>query len=201
MKEYTATKLNSEIDWNDIDVADMECRYFDTPESYSAYGQLAYDDGNLYVHLVKIEENTLTTQGGVLGSPCLDSCLEFFFCPMEGDNRYFNIEFNSNGCIFLGVGSGVHDLMRLVSESGDTADWFSPEINKTDEGWDITYTIPYSFIRRVFADFEMTSGKTMRANFYTCADNTEPPHYLSWNPIEGEPFRYHRPGCFGLIKF
>ena len=201
MKEYTATKVNGAIDWESVDTAQMEYSYFDTPESYAGYGQLAYDDDNLYVHLVKMEEETLTTQSGPLGSPCVDSCLEFFFCPMEGDDRYFNIEFNSNGCIFLGVGSGVHDLMRLVAEEGDTADWLSPEINKTDEGWDITYTVPYAFIRRVFRDFEMKDGKTMRANFYTCADNTEPPHYLSWSPIVGEPFRYHRPECFGLIRF
>ena len=201
IKEYTATKVEGAIDWQDIDCATMDYRYFDTDESYSAFAQVAYDDENLYVHLVKTEEETLTTQSGILGLPCLDSCLEFFFCPMENDTRYFNIEFNSQGCVFFGFGSNADTLFRLVPEGADTADWFSPEIEKTEEGWELTLTIPYSLIRRIFPDFEMKDGKTMRANFYTCADNTNPPHYLSWNEIAGEPFRYHRPECFGIIKF
>lgn len=200
MREYRATRVNGAFDWQDIDVAALENRYFDTPDSYGAFAQLCYDDDNLYVRLVKTEEQTLLTESGILGMPCLDSCLEFFFCPMENDTRYFNIEFNAGGCVFFGVGSGVHDLMRLIPESGDTADWFSPEICRTEEGWELVLTVPCSLIRRVFADFEIKEGKTMRANFYTCADNTVPPHYLSWNAIEGEPFRYHRPECFGLIK-
>ena len=201
IKEYTATKVSGEIDWQDVDVATMDYRYFDTDESYGAYGQVCYDDENLYVHLVKTEEETLTTQEGILGSPCLDSCLEFFFCPMENDTRYFNIEFNSQGCVFFGFGSNADTLFRLVPEGADTAEWFSPEIEMTEDGWELTLTIPYSLIRRIFPEFEMKDGKTMRANFYTCADNTNPPHYLSWNEIAGEPFRYHRPECFGIIKF
>ena len=199
--EYTATKVTGTPDWDSIPKAHMENKYLDTPDIYRAFAQLAYDDEKLYVHLSKKEAETLATQTGTLGAPCLDSCLEFFFSPMEGDTRYFNIEFNSLGCVFLGFGTCPEDLFRLVAEDGDTAKYFQPEVRKNDDGWEIFYTVPYSLIRRMFPDFEMVKGKTMRANFYTCADNTVPPHYKSWSRVTTDPFTFHNPSCYGKINF
>lgn len=201
MKEYKATRVSDAPVWEDIDVIEIDNKYLDTPDGIEAYAQLAYDDTRLYVHLYKIEEDTLATQTGPASAPCLDSCLEFFFCPEENDKRYFNIEFNSLGCVFFGFGTSGADLLRILAEDGDTAKYFEPIIEKTECGWEIFYTVPYSLIRRVFPDFEMKDGKTMRANFFTCADNTCPPHYKSWSEVTGEPFTFHKQHCFGIIKF
>ena len=118
---------------------------------------------------------------------------------MEGDLRYFNVEFNSNGCMYLGMGSYIGDLVRLLP--GDGVNPFSYKINKGEGAWDITYRVPYEFIRRFFPTFEVYSGKHMRANCYKCADLSEPPHYMAWSPIVGTPFKFHRPECFGEMIF
>ena len=84
----------------------------------SATGQVCYDEEALYVRLTAKEKNIRAEGKGPLDAPCEDSCLEFFFCPMMEDNRYFNIEYNPNCCIYLGFASGVHDLVRLIPENG-----------------------------------------------------------------------------------
>ena len=86
------------------------------PDGVSAYAQLGYSDEALLVHLWTEEPTTRAVEEGDLGMPCEDSCLEFFFCPMEGDGRYFNLEFNANGCMYLGFASGLDDLIRLVPD-------------------------------------------------------------------------------------
>jgi hypothetical protein len=38
-------------------------------------------------------------------------------------------------------------------------------------------------------------------NFYKCADDTENPHFLSWNPILLATPNFHCPDYFGGIFF
>ena len=198
MRVYGIRKM-TDAGWDAIPVLPIDHTYFDTPEHIRAQAQISYDDEAILVHLSTVERNFRAVEKGPLGSPCEDSCLEFFFCPMEGDRRYFNIEFNPNGCIFLGFGSGIADLVRLVPEEG--AEIFSPAITRGEDAWEITYRVPVSFVRRFFPDFSICAGKRMRANCYKCADLSEPAHYMSWSPIVGEPFKFHRPECYGEMIF
>ena len=198
MRSYEIRKM-TEAGWAEIPVLPIDNKYFETPEHITAQAQLAYDDTAILVHLSTVERDIRAVENGPLGSPCEDSCLEFFFCPMEGDVRYFNVEYNSNGCIYLGFGSYIGDLIRLIPADG--VDVFEPKIVRGEGKWEITYSIPYSFIRRFFPAFGVFSGKRIRANCYKCADFSEPPHYIAWSPIVGEPFKYHRPECFGEMIF
>lgn len=200
MKEYSVAYVTDTPVWEDISVAAINIPYLETGDDIEAYAQLAYNDERIYVHLYAIESEILADKKGPLGCPCEDSCLEFFLCPMEDDTRYFNIEFNTNKCVYLGFGSSIQNLIRLIPET-NVLDILSPEVEITDGGWEISYSIPYEFIRRFFPGFTTPKGKTLRANFYKCADLTNPPHYLSWNEIVGEPFTFHKPDCFGQIKF
>ena len=198
MRTYSIRKM-TDAGWGVIPVLPIDNVYFDTPEHIRAQAQISYDDEAILVHLSTEERDYRAVEEGPLGSPCEDSCLEFFFCPMEGDKRYFNIEFNPNGCIYLGFGSGIVDLVRLLPDEG--AQIFSPTITRGENAWEITYRIPISFVRRFFSDFSIYAGKRMRANCYKCADLSEPAHYMSWSPIVGEPFKFHRPECFGEMIF
>lgn len=200
MKQYSVARVDSAPVWEDIDVAEINIPYLETGDDIKAFGQLAFDDERIYVHLYAIESDILANHTGPLGSPCEDSCLEFFFCPIEDDTRYFNIEFNTNKCVYLGIGSNVDNLVRLIPEK-DVLETLSPEVEYTEGGWEITYSIPYEFVRQFFPNFTTPAGKSLRANFYKCADLTNPPHYLSWNEIVGEPFTFHKQHCFGQIKF
>ncbi|MBE6588723.1 MAG: hypothetical protein E7643_00965 [Ruminococcaceae bacterium] len=198
MRTYDILKM-TDAGWEAIPTLEIDHKYFDTPEEIKAYAQISYDDEAILVHLSTVERVIRAVETGPLGSPCEDSCLEFFFCPEEGDPRYFNIEFNSNGCMYLGFGSGIADLVRILP--GDGVDPFSYVIQKEEGRWEITYRVPFAFIRRFFPSFSVYAGKRMRANCYKCADFSEPPHYRAWSPIVGEPFKFHRPECFGEMIF
>lgn len=199
MKQYEIKLTSGEADWNEIPVLSIDCEYPGNPDGIRAFAQICYDESALKLHLWTTESETRAVETGTLGSPCEDSCLEFFFCPMENDNRYFNIEFNSNACLFLGFGSSVDNLVRLLPEEGISL--FSPDIKTYENGWEIFYKIPFEFIRRFFPDFKAISGKIIRANCYKCSDLGNYPHYLSWSKVSTNPFTFHNPKCFGEMKF
>ena len=198
MKQYEIKKVASFDELKKSPVIEIDHSYpAGSPDGVTAHAQIGYSDQAILVHLWAEEAYTRAVEQGVLGIPCEDSCLEFFFCPMEGDGRYFNVEFNSNGCYYLGFGSNIHNLMRLVPEEP----FFAPKIEKKDGGWEIFYEIPYEFIRYFFPDFTVYAGKEIKANCYKCSDLTEPPHYFSWSPILGDPFTFHRTEGFGTMTF
>ncbi|MBQ4544831.1 MAG: hypothetical protein II996_04595 [Oscillospiraceae bacterium] len=201
MKRYGIKMVGDSFCWQDIPVLEMECYYHNTPDSIKAYAQICSSEDSLNVHLWTTEPSRREEEKDLLGSPCRDSCLEFFFSPMEDDKRYFNIEFNSNGCLFLGFGTCMEDLTRLISSDFVAERIIIPQIDKKDGGWDLFYSIPFEFIRRFFPDFKPYEGKNMKANCYKCSGRGEYPHYISWNPIEGLPFSYHRTECFGTMTF
>lgn len=191
------------IDWNLIPRLDIDQLVLTDSTDVTAYAQICHSDTALFLHLSATETEIRSQEKDLLGQPCKDSCLEFFFCPKEGDNRYFNFEFNPATCLFLGFGPNVHDLTRLLPNSPDFIDSiFHPSVTFRDDGWDIMYQIPYTFIRRFFPDFTPAQGQTIRANFYKCADLAAKPHYLAWNPITGtEGSVFHAPEDFGLLYF
>ena len=204
MREYVIRRTVGAPDWERIPTLAIDIPYTDISDDIRAFAQIAYDDEQLYVHLVAEEKYIRAEETGPIGSPCRDSCLEFFFSPIEGDERYFNIEFNFNGCMYLGYGSRLSTLVRLLPD--DDADPFHPTIRKTANGWEIFYTVPYAFVRRFFPDLTVVGGKTIRANCYKCSDLTVPPHYFSWNEIVWdesacEYFTFHAPPCFGRMIF
>ena len=198
MKTHTISHISDTLDWAKIPAVSIDTPCQTPAVDISATAQICYDLEALYVRLAAKEANIRAEYTGLLDAPCEDSCLEFFFSPMEGDPRYFNIEFNPNCCMYLGIGSSIQDLVRLIPEEGNP---FSPKASRTSDGWEISYRIPFSFIRRFFPDFSPASGKTIRANFYKCGDLTAVEHYFSWNAITGDVLSFHRPCDFGLLTF
>lgn len=195
MKQYTITKFK---DWQSVPVINIDTPYGDKPEDIFAYGQVAYTDQAILVHLRAVEKNIRSEENDVLGMPCRDSCLEFFFCPNSEELRYFNIEFNPVGCMFLGFGSSPKNLTRLVI---DPKELFDLNINKTEDGWEVFYRIPCEFINRFFPDFKLESGKKIKANLYKCGDLCVKEHYLCWCPVVKQVSAFHNPSLFGLMTF
>ena len=199
MKTYEIKRMEKGSDWSDKPVIDIDTPYLDTPDTVKAWAQLAYDDEAILVRLWTEEYQHRATEVGPVGKPYEDCCLEFFFSPMENDGRYFNFENNAIGCCFLGIGSGLSDLVRLIPDTDE--DLFDRSVAHFEGGWEIEYRFPYSFIKRFFPDFTVYKGKKIRANCFKCADLTEPPHYLSWSPVTEENFTFHKPECFGEMIF
>ena len=164
-----------------------------------AEAKIAYDEEALYVELSANELKLRKEQTGPLGAPCCDSCLEFFFCPEESENRYFNIEVNPAGCCYLGIGTSIDTLVRLHPELHP--DLLSIRTEEDGDSWRVSYRVPFSFIRLFFPDFAPAPGKKLRCNFYHCGDDTILPHFLAWNRVETGKFSFHQPDAFGELVF
>lgn len=197
MNEYVIHR-GTRADLDDMTPVVLQHALWGDSFGVSAWARLCYDDTALYVALGAREaavraENTESWQ-----EPCEDSCLEFFFCPMAGDRRYFNVEFNPNGLMFLGLGSGMSDLVRLWPLQEDP---FSFSRVFTPDGWEIRYAIPHAFVRRFFPAYAPAAGTVIRGNFYKCGDKTVHPHYLAWNAVSEAGHTFHAPADYGKLLF
>lgn len=197
MRTYTI--LPKKDDWNNIPVALIDKRLWTHEVDISATAQVCYDAEALYLRLTAKEANIRAEENGPLGIPCRDSCLEFFFSPVTDDPRYFNFEFNSVKCMHLGFGTGRQDSARILPKKPE--ELFNPCPVYTEDGWEITYRIPFSFIKLFFKDFVVAPGKKMRANFYKCGDLTVQEHYFAWNSVNNPTPDFHRPEFFGELIF
>ena len=197
MREYTIKKVEQKIIWEEVPYLHIDNLLWTEKSDIVAKAQLCYDENAIYVHLIAAEEDIRAEHTSPTGMPCEDSCLEFFFSPYAGDERYFNIEFNPNCCMYLGMGTGVHNLVRLLPEHEP----FNPRANRTEDGWEVFYSVPKAFINQFFPDFKLESGREIRANCFKCGDLTVNPHFFSWNPVTSETPAFHRPCDFGLMRF
>ena len=158
---------------------------------------MLHDGQNLYVRFDTWEEEVRATYTVPNDPVCRDSCVEFFFCPDPNSDRYFNFEWNPDGGLYLGLRSGHELYVRLQPE--DPVALFEYRSQRTDDGWEIFYKIPLSFINLIFPEFQLASGTAFRANCFKCGDRTVQPHYLSWNPCTSDYPRFHRVCDFGLM--
>ena len=160
--------------------------------------QLCYDAEYLYVHQRAWEQNIRAQRTGYLQQVCEDSCMEFFFS-LTDDGRYFNFELNPNGCVHLGLAYGRHNSAQLVPKKME--ELFDVRANYLDDGWELYYRIPLSFIHLFYPGYHWEAGTQIRANCYKCGDLTAQPHYITWNPVSSDTPDYHRPQDFGLMIF
>jgi hypothetical protein len=130
-----------------------------------------------------------------------DSCVEFFVKVPESD-YYYNFEFNCIGV--CKAGKHFKDRENVVyfttSELNKIERWSSIGKRAFNEvnglfSWELCVRIPFSLM-----DLDSNNlPPKLLGNFYKCADATEQPHYVSWNPIKTEKPDFHRPEFFGEI--
>lgn len=200
MKEYTIVR---KTDWDNVPELEINEMQIPFDADIKAFAKICYDDENLYVRLKAHEKDirAVNLQSDPVNEPCEDSCLEFFFSPDNNSDLYFNIEYNPNKLRFLGIGRDIYTLMRLYPQHDDLYD-FEPESEYVEDGWQITYHIPYKFVRIFFSDFRPVPGAFIRANCFTTGDCCKVPHNLAWNPIDLNVFdSFHNPKCFGIMYF
>lgn len=161
---------------------------------------IARTDKNLYIRYF-VRGFSLKALYGEDGSPVYtDSCVEFFM-KKEEDTGYMNFEFN---CI--GACDASRRRSRSESESVTPEEYKSirryPSVRKDTfsekteiYSWELIVSIPFTVMG---LDPENLPEKIM-GNFYKCADDTQSPHYVSWNPIETAQPDFHRPEYFGEI--
>lgn len=195
MKSYTLKKIHGEPHWDAIPALAIDIQHGE-PTNIQAWGKLCWDETGIYVNLYAREKYIRCEELNPLDSVCDDSCLEFFFRPTES-MRYFNFEYNPACNVYLGYSSGLDDLIRLIPD--DQKSLFQPQSYLTEDGWGITYHIPFTFIQQFFPEFKAYEGLKFYGNCYKCGDSTVKVHYLSWNPIDPSRLSYHCPAFFGQL--
>lgn len=197
MNTYVITPINGQPDWEKIPALAVDQIKWLPDIGIRMTQQICYDAEKLYIHQRAVESPVVAEHTDVLSQVCEDSCMEFFICPEESFGRYFNFEWNLNGCLYLGFRTDRHNSVRLQLK--DHKELFHFRGAETDDGWEIFYEIPASFIQLFLPDFSLIAGKEFRANCYKCGSKTPNPHYLSWNPIDSQTPDFHRPQDFGRL--
>lgn len=200
MKTAQLMTVNGNVDWGKLPRIPIDAPIKESGSPATAYAQICATGDALLLHLSATEPEVLAENTSPLAAVCEDSCLEFFFRPMEESMRYFNFEWNPNKCLFLGFGSCIDDLLRIVPGEAQKEALFCPEVVRREDGWEIFFRVPYSFVRGFFPEFTVEAGKVLYGNFYKCGDKLQQPHYLTWNPILRQgPCRFHTPAEFGRL--
>lgn len=128
---------------------------------------------------------------------CRDSCLECFLNPApEGDFGYLNLECNANGALHAAYGRDRNDRVFL-RDIGVAL----PQVNvqETAQVWSAEFTVPFSLLEALYQKPCFQPGDEIAVNFYKCGDETDPPHYGCWSPIETPQPDFHRPEFFGRL--
>ena len=196
MREYTLKRISGTLDWDSVAVMPIDTLLWTEQTDVSAQAQLCWDETAIYVRLKAVEQEIRREHTGLMDDVCEDSCLEFFLRPTEA-YMYFNLEFNPNCALYLGYGTGMDDLVRLLVQDQQAV--FQPQSKLTEDGWEITYRVPEAFIRQFFPDFAMAEGLSFYGNCYKCGDLTPNPHDRAWSPMNCESPAFHRPQDFGRL--
>lgn len=197
MNTYVIMPTNGQPDWEKVPALAVDNILWLPDAGIRMTQQVCYDGEKLYVHQKAVEANIRAENTDLLSQACEDSCMEFFFCPEEKTNRYFNFEWNFNGCLSLGFRTDRKNAVRLQLKNHK--ELFQFHSAKTADGWEIFYEIPATFVQLFIPDFSLQPGNKLRANCYKCGDLTEKPHYLSWNPVTSEKPDFHRSQDFGCM--
>lgn len=201
MDKYIIKKVSSRKEFESLKLEELSVNT--TPWGGYApktYGVLAHDDEKIYVHM-RSDESPIRAEVSAHDGPVhTDSCMEFFFSPDPEKHDYFNMEINPKGMLKLHYGPGRHGRVNAVENPKDYA--VVPQV--CEDGWALTYEIPYSVIRRFSPSFEGTSGSVIKANLYKCGEMTEKPHLATCYMIDIVAYPkpdFHRPEYFREMIF
>ncbi len=133
-----------------------------------------------------------------------DSCVEFFIS-LEGDNQYYNFEFNAIGTVLGAYGPDRHkrewipeEILKLIRVNPSLGREVITDLSG-DTRWELDIMLPLKlFCHHVVTDI---AGHRARANFYKCGDKLDKPHFLSWNPVLTPAPDFHTPRFFGTLDF
>ena len=119
MKETYRVPRGDGAHWENIPRAELKETGWLEPAGVKAWMQLCHDGENLYVRLEAQESPIRATLTGTLDQVCNDSCMEFFFAPVEEDARYFNFEWNPLKSLNLGFGGTRPTRVRQIVKKMD----------------------------------------------------------------------------------
>ncbi len=140
-----------------------------------------------------------------------DSCVEFFAQPRP-DRGYFNFEFNCGGaflCSYITTPErapeGFKEFVKVPADIGlsiraksSLPQRVEPEIT-APVVWALSFFIPRALFEHYLGPLGSLAGQVWRGNFFKAAVDNSHPHWASWSPVD--EFNFHRPNCFGRLRF
>ncbi len=130
-----------------------------------------------------------------------DSCVEFFM-KREQEPVYRNFEWNVLGVLLAARRESRDSFQRLTREVKKVLRHSSIQPRYDGDrqlsDWQLYLEIPKEIMG--YLPGETLTGQRINANFYKCGDETEEPHYLSWNPVDLPVPDFHTPQFFGLLE-
>ena len=140
-----------------------------------------------------------------------DSCVEFFVEPKPGCG-YFNFEFNSGGAFLVNhivdptrTVDGFKEFVR-IPESVATAVQVRASLPPVSEPeiaeavtWTLEFFIPFTLLETYVGAMGAVADQRWLGNFFKCAEDNSHPHWAAWSPVD--EFNFHRPHCFGELRF
>ena len=192
------------IAWNAID----QVNWPEYPYKPEVEFRIMHSETEIYLQFHVKEEGARAIYDNDFGSkPYTDDCVEFFMIPSDKDDSYFNLEMNC-------VGHGTFDYGPLGGKRYRCDDRIISQIRRHStlgsqafgmrEGpqeWTVTIAVPKRLYAQADLNLTEFSGRTVKANFYKCGDDTAVPHFLSWNPVGTPKPSFHAPQYFGEIHF
>lgn len=164
------------------------------PDKFDAWAVCGWNSKGINVLMYAYENPILANARGWEGSPCKDSCLEFFFIPFpEKDSRYLNVEVNPVCAVCSATGEGRHNRVRITEHVNGMV--INTKVHP--DVWAVSYNIPMEHIKALYGDV-LSEGCAMKGNFYTCSEDIHP-HFATWNYVVAPKPDFHRPECFGDI--
>lgn len=188
------------INWYDIPAVAIDTYKWVECEEIEAYAQLVYVNDYGFICLMTALESDPFTRYTEYGDPaCLDSCMEFFVT-FDGE-RYMNIEANSAGALYVGIGASRNDHTP-ADEIIPVNEMIKATPNVEEDKWTLTVELPLEKLEKFYGETmtndRFVSGFTFGGNFYKteCADNGNE-HYGMWNEVASDIPDFHRPDSFG----
>ena len=188
------------VEWQKID----ELNWHEFPYRPSVEFRIAHVASAILLHYRVSEYSVAAVAGRDNGNVWEDSCVEFFSMPTD-DDIYYNIECNCAGTVLVGAGRDrncrelapqriLDGVQRWASMGREP---FSERIGET--AWEVALVIPYAtYFMHSITTFD---SRAVPANFFKCGDHLQRPHFLSWNPVAAPSPDFHRPECFGRLRF
>lgn len=170
------------------------------PESYAAI--FAVENDGIHAVLWSFEEDVLCNCTKRDDPVYTDSCLEVFLMPVEDDKRYINFEVNKNGVYLSQIGTCRAD--RVFIKSITHIEPVIETIEITEDGktaWGYEISVPEKLISALYGVDYRICERTVKCNFYKCAELNKSPHFGTFFPIKTEKPDFHRPEFFGEIHF
>ena len=194
----------AQIAWHAID----QVNWPEYPYKPEVEFRIMHSETEIYLQFHVKEQGARATYDYDYGSkPYTDDCVEFFMIPSDRDPSYFNLEMNciGHGTFHYGptrqerhrCGDEIVHQIRRESTLGSEA--FG--MREGEQEWTLTIAVPKRLYAQADLNLTSFSGRTVRANFYKCGDDTAVPHFLSWNPVRVPSPSFHQPDWFGEITF